>query len=86
MIIEEVWVDILLVTSPLRTPIIVQQVENIEQHDHNVEPQDEAIQHEPIIEEPQEIELMRSQRVKRSVFLNECVVYLWEWDFDIQID
>lgn len=50
--------NILLVTSPLRTPIIIQHAENVgqdenfEQHDHNVEPQDEAIQNEPIVEEP----------------------------------
>lgn len=58
VIIEEVQMDILLVTSQLRSPIIIQhdenvgQYENVEQHDHNVEPQDEAIQNEPIVEEP----------------------------------
>lgn len=65
MIIEEVRVDILLITSLLRTTlIIVQQAENIrqhenvEQHNHNVKLQNEAIQNEPIIEELQEIVIL----------------------------
>lgn len=66
MIIEEVWVDIAIVTSLLRSLIIVQQGENVgqhenvEQHDHNVEPQNIVIQNKPIVKDPQEIALKKS--------------------------
>lgn len=84
--------DILLMTSPLRISIIIQQAdnvgqrENVEQHEHNEEPRNKIIQNELIVEESQEIALKRSQRVKRSAILNDYMVYLQALDFDIGTD
>ena len=41
---------------------------------------------EPIVEEPQEVALRRSQREKRPTILNNYVVYLHEIEIDLRIN
>ena len=61
--------------------IVVQN--NNEEEQHNNEP---MIHNEPIMEEPQEIALRRSQRKKRPTISNDYVVYLHETKTDLSIN
>jgi len=56
---------------------------NNEEEQHNNEP---MIHNEPIMEEPQEVALRRSQREKRPTISNNCVVYLHEKEIDLSIN
>ena len=56
---------------------------NNEEAQHNNEP---MIHNEPIVEEPQEVALRRSQRERRSAILNDYVVYLQETKTDLRIN
>ena len=44
------------------------------------------IHNEPIMEEPQEVALRRSQRERRSAISNDCVVYLHETETNLSIN
>ena len=44
------------------------------------------IHNEPIVEEPQEVALWRSQRERRLVISNDYVVYLHETEIDLSIN
>ena len=77
MKIKEVRVQVPLAcasSSKVIVPSIVVPNNN-EEEQHNNEP---MIHNEPIMEEPQEIALRRSQREKRSTISNDYVVYLHE--------
>ena len=54
-----------------------------EQVQHNDEP---MIHNEPIMEEPQEVALRRSQRERRPAILNDYMVYLHETKTNLSIN
>jgi len=54
-----------------------------EEVQHNDEP---MIHNEPIMEEPQEVALRRSQRERRPVISNDYVVYLHETETNLSIN
>ena len=56
---------------------------NNEEEQHNNEP---MIHNEPIVEEPQEVTLRRSQRERRSAISNDYMVYLHETETDLSIN
>ena len=47
---------------------------------------DEIIANEPVVDEPHEVALRRSQRQNRSTIFYDYVVYLQESKFDLGID
>jgi len=68
--------------SKVITPLVVNSNNN-EEKQHNNEP---MIHKEPIMEEPQEVALKRSQRERRLAILNDYVVYLHETETDLSIN
>jgi len=54
-----------------------------ENEQHNNEP---MMYNEPIMEEPQEVALRRSQRERRPAISNDFVVYLHETEIDLSIN
>ena len=58
-------------------PIVVDSINNWQDEQINGQtPHNDVITNEPIFEGPQEIELRRSVRSRRSTISDECVVYL----------
>ncbi|PKU59784.1 Retrovirus-related Pol polyprotein from transposon TNT 1-94 [Dendrobium catenatum] len=86
--VKEVGVKISLpITSNKVVIPIVEKFDNIQDEQMNdYTSQNEIVTNEPIIDEPQEIALRRSTRVKRYVILNNYMVYFQESDFDLGID
>ena len=60
----------------------------VEPHNNQEEQQviDPMVNNEPIIEQPQEIALRRSQRERKSAIPNDYVVYLHESENDLSVD
>ena len=63
-------------------PLVI-VIKNNEEAQHNNEP---MIHNEPIVEEPQEVALRRSQREKRPSISNDYEVYLHETETNLSID
>jgi len=75
--IKEVRVQVLVASTSL-TRVVVRHV--VETHNNQEEQQinDLKVNNEPIVEQPQEIVLRRSQRDRNSIISNDYVVYLQE--------
>ena len=56
--------------------------DNNEEEQHNNEP---MIHNEPIVEEPQEVALRRSQREMRQIISNDYMVYLHETEIETDL-
>nr|KYP65681.1 Retrovirus-related Pol polyprotein from transposon TNT 1-94 [Cajanus cajan] len=69
-------------TSRIVAPHVVELNNNQEEQQIN----DPVINNEPVVEQPQEIVLRRSQREKRSAISNDYLVYLQESENDLSID
>ena len=85
MEIKEVRVQVPLAcasSSKVIAPSVI-VTNNNEEAQHNNEP---MIHNEPIVEEPHEIALRRSQRERRPSILNDYVVYLYETEADLSIN
>ena len=50
---------------------------------HDQTPNDKDVANEPLVDEPNEVALRRSQRERRSAISNDYLVYLQESEFDI---
>ena len=71
--IEEVRVQVslLLTSSQVVVPTIVEQFDNLQEQQMNDQiPYNEIVAYEPIVDEPYEVTLRRSQKQKRSVISN----------------
>ena len=73
-----------MASKEIVVPIIDEQPDNIEQQTNEPPLHNEAVTNEPIVDEPQEVVLRRSQRERRSAISDDYVVYLQESDFDIR--
>ena len=62
---------------------IVESFDNVEQQINDQSLSNEIITNEPILEEPQQSTLRRSQREHRPAISNDYMVYLQEFDYDI---
>ena len=85
MEIKEVRVQVPLAcasSSKVIAPLVVVPNNN-EEEQHNNE---SMIHHKPIVEEPQEVALRRSQRERRLAILNDYVVYLHETKIRLSIN
>jgi len=82
--IREVRVQVPL-TSTYTSRIVVPLVDE-PQNDQEEQINDPEVNNEPVVEQPQEIVLRRSQREKRSAISNDYVVYLQESENDLSID
>jgi len=83
--IKEVRLQVLLAcasSNKVIAPLVVIPNNNEEEHLNN-EP---MIHNEPIVEEPQEVTLRRSQRERRPAISNDYVVYLHETEIDLSIN
>ena len=69
-------------SSKVIAPLVVVPNNN-EEDQHNNEL---MIHNEPIMEEPQEVALRRSQRERRPAISNDFVVYLHETEIDLSIN
>ncbi|RDX89502.1 hypothetical protein CR513_28763, partial [Mucuna pruriens] len=79
MEIKEVRVQVPLTcasSNNVGVPLVVMQGNNEEQEHNN----------EPIVQEPQEIALRRSQRNRRLAISNDYIVYLHELEIDLSIN
>ncbi|KAA0048520.1 Retrovirus-related Pol polyprotein from transposon TNT 1-94 [Cucumis melo var. makuwa] len=66
---------------------VVDSVNNPQEQQINGQtPHDDVITNEPVTEGPQEIELRRSVRSRRSAISDDYVIYLHESEFDLSID
>lgn len=87
MVIQEARVNVQIpITSQNIVPTTIVQDDNVEEQINDNLPYNEIAINEPIVEEPQEIILRRSQRERRSAISDNYVVYLQESDFDIEIN
>jgi len=83
--IKEVRVQVPLAcasNSKVIAPLVIAKNNN-EEAQHNNEP---MIHNEPIVEEPQEVALRRSQGERRPAISNDYVVYLHETETDLSIN
>jgi len=83
--IKEVRVQVPLTstfTSSIVVPNVVEPLNNDEEQQIN----GHEVNNEPILEQPQEIVLRRSQRERKSAISNDYVVYLQESENDLGID
>ena len=69
-------------SSRVTVPLIAAPQHNEEEQQNN-EP---VIHNEPVVEEPQEVALRRSQRERRPAISNDYVVYLQESEADLSIN
>ena len=69
--------------SKVIAPLVVVQKNNNEEEQHNNEP---MIHNEPIVEEPQEVALRRSQRERKLAISNDYGVYLHEIETKLSIN
>lgn len=87
VVIQEARVNVQIpITSQNIVPTAIVQNDNVEEQINDNLPYNEIAINEPIVEEPQEIVLRRSQRERRSAISDDYVVYLQESDFDIRIN
>ena len=84
MEIKEIRVQVPL-TSNSTSRIVVPLVDE-PYNDQEKQINDPEVNNEPVVEQPQEIVLRRSQREKRSTISNDYVVYLQESENDLSID
>jgi len=82
--IKEVRVQVSLTSTS--TSRIVVPLADEPHNDQEEQISDPEVNNEPIVEQPQEIILRRSQREKRSAISNDYVVYLQESENDLSID
>ena len=85
MKIKEVRVQVSLAcasSSKVIAPLVVVPNNNEEEQQNN----ELMIHNEPIVEEPQEVALMKSQRERKPTILNDYVVYLHETKTNLSIN
>ena len=86
MCIKEIRVEVPIpLTSKPIDPNVVELHQSVEQQVTD-QAHHEVINDTPIVDEPQETTLRRSQRERKSAIPNDYVVYLQESEFDIGID
>ncbi|KAA0032875.1 Retrovirus-related Pol polyprotein from transposon TNT 1-94 [Cucumis melo var. makuwa] len=87
--IQEVRVEIpsSITSSQVVVPVVVGSVNNPQEQQINIQtPHNDIVTNEPVTEGPQEIELRRSVRSRRSAISDDYLVYLHESEFDLSID
>ncbi|KAA0031640.1 Retrovirus-related Pol polyprotein from transposon TNT 1-94 [Cucumis melo var. makuwa] len=87
--IQEVRVEIpsSITSSQVVVPVVVDAVNNPQEQQINVQtPHNDIVTNEPVTEEPQEIELRRFVRSRRSAISDDYLVYWHESEFDLSID
>ncbi|KAL4016719.1 hypothetical protein IC575_024376 [Cucumis melo] len=87
--IQEVRVEIpsSITSSQVVVPIVVDSLNNPQEQQINGQtPHNDIVTNEPVTEGPQEIELRRSVRSRRSTIFYDYLVYLHESEFDLSIN
>ncbi|KAA0045169.1 Retrovirus-related Pol polyprotein from transposon TNT 1-94 [Cucumis melo var. makuwa] len=87
--IQEVRVEVpsSITSSQVVVPVVVDSVNNPQEQQINGQtPHNDIVTNEPVTEGPQEIELRRSVRSRRSAISDDYLVYLHESKFDLSID
>ena len=72
-----------ITSKEIVVPTIVESFDNVEQQINDQSLSNEIINNDPIMEEPQQSTLRRSQRERRPAITDDYVVYLQESDYDI---